>query len=146
LSTKSPSKSPILFQGEESDEIETKKETLHKLCAKHAADHPKVFVCLMLETELIDHILKAAKDISSLHIIPAQVALKQAEFKLNKWKDLHPVTSNQQPGMFFGMHKSNRFICSWLGELHQHLLAKFCLFFYSAFKDQKKHNSGNHKL
>ena len=96
----------------------------------------------MLETELIDHILKAAKDISSLHIIPAQVALKQAEFKLNKWKDLHPVTANQQPGMFFGMHKSNRFICSWLGELHQHLLAKFCLFFYSAFKDQKKHNSG----
>jgi len=128
-------------EGEESDEIETKKETLHKLCTKHAADHPKVFVCLMLETELIDHILKAAKDISSLHIIPAQVALKQAEFKLNKWKDLHPVTSNQQPGMFFGMHKSNRFICSWLGELHQHLLAKFCLFFYSAFKDQKKHNS-----
>ena len=55
------STSHILIKGEESDEIETKKETLHKLCAKHAADHPKVFVCLMLETELIDHILKAAK-------------------------------------------------------------------------------------
>ena len=40
-------------------------------------DYPEIFKCIKIEFETIDHILRAAKDISSLHILPAQVALKE---------------------------------------------------------------------
>jgi len=116
----------------------TMREQLAAICERHGDSHRNVFKCIKIEYETIDHILRAAKDISSLHILPAQVALKQAKFKLEQWKDICPQGAPAGAAGFFMSNRQARFPCSWLGELHEHLLAKFCLFFYTAFTDVKQ--------
>ena len=66
------------------------------------------------------------------------MALKQAKFKLEQWKDICPQANPGGTAGFFSINRQARFPCSWLGELHEHLLAKFCLFFYTAFTDVKQ--------
>jgi len=117
--------------------FEMNREDYFKKYLANNEDQDELFCNVKLELQTLEYILQSARDIWELHIISAQITLKRAQMSLKEWNTkLNPSLTRKMS--FFDNKTAVPNSYEWLVELHGHLLAKFCLFFYDVFMSTPK--------
>jgi len=117
--------------------FEMNREDYFKKYLANNEDQDELFCNVKLELQTLEYILQSARDIWELHIISAQITLKRAQMSLKEWNmKLNPSLTKKVS--FFDNKDAVPNSYEWLVELHGHLLAKFCLFFYDVFMSTPK--------